>query len=569
MADETISHYSNASSIASLREADEVRTFPLLDMPAPATLHHRHNSPPRGIKEVLLNKKKREEEAAAAALGYGYSTGAGRPTMHGVGSNSNNMNQTHYNTNHNNNTNDNNINYRNNNRDTILPGVLKTMRPPVGHSRPDDAASKRQAGSMWQSAPNYAGLKLDGGPNMAPTPVHAFLAKIEKNQTVSIVNVGGLVTSRSAKREAQFDPGMEELRNYTVLMDKFGLNQFMIYRGATLTSTPEFEAFRSKYNHDWGAITGVIRDLEDFLRAREVKLAIINGPRLHEIASLNQPTVHKDDLLSCISNIEEIKSSTTTGKSVKVSMEKERGAATCIQARARAYLGRRHYLRDKRRVVNAIVIQSVVRRLIVQRVVKERMRLSKSRFEDQWELNVERLRASWVRLGGAGGTGQQGQEAPSSSSRKTPQSQSQSQQNQQQRLIIMIPSVSAAEYVRLSLDRIHTVQVRGETYSTVQSVQSTQLGHAASIHTNPTTLYLLTPSFPANLSIRTLSPLHPHHPLFLTHHSPLITPSFSPTSQFVPFHPPTHPPTPRTCTSPVCTSWLTRACTWCTCRPCS
>ena len=379
--------------------------------------------------------------------------------------------------------NNNNNNYRDNSRhDSILPGVLKTMRPPVGHTRPDDLTSKRQAASMWQSAPNYAGLKLDGGSHgmalpFAPSPVHAFLSKIEKNQpTVSIVNVGGAgVPSKNPKREVQFDPGMEELRNYTVLMDKFGLNQFMIYRGATLTSTPEFEGFRSKYNHDWGAITGVIRDLEDFLRAREVKLAIINGPRLHEIASLNLPTVHRDDLLSCISNIEEIKSSTSTGK--RVSVEKERGAAICIQARARAFLGRRQYLRDKRRAVNAVVIQSEVRRMIAQRVVRERMRLSRSKYEDQWGANVERLKSTWGWMGqmgqgggGGGGGGNipgsqgRGEDVPSSSSStKAHQTlaQPQHQSQQQQRLVVIIPSISAAEYVRLSLDRIHTVQVGG------------------------------------------------------------------------------------------------------------
>lgn len=54
---------------------------------------------------------------------------------------------------------------------------------------------------------------------------------------------------------------------------------------------------------------GVIRELEDYLKVKEVKLAIIDGVRLHEIASLNLATVYKEDLVSCISNIEEIKAS--------------------------------------------------------------------------------------------------------------------------------------------------------------------------------------------------------------------------------------------------------------------
>ena len=424
-----ISHYSTASTIASLREADEVKTFPLLEMPAPMQAAvKRTKSPPRGIKEIMLQKQKQTllSQSTNGLLG---GNGNYQAMLGGNGNNKDNA---------------------------VLPGILKTMRPPVGTSRPDDAASKRMSAAMWQTVPNYAGLKLDGGPMpMVPVAVQTFLASLEKPK-ISVVNLGEIV---SKKKDKNFDPGMEELRNYTILMDKFGLNQFMIYRGTTLTSTPEFEGFRSKYNHDWGAITGVIRELEDFLRAREVKLAIINGPRLHEIASLNLPTVHKDDLLSCISNIEEIKSSTIAGK--KVSIEKERGAAVTIQARVRAFLGRKRYLVNKRKKNNATVIQSYVRRMIAKRVVKEKLRLSKTRYEDQWDLNVDRLRSTWSQFAASdqydspdinnstgGGLFAGQQTAPSSSTSK----------RQQQRLLIIVPSIAAAEYVRLSIDRIHTLQ---------------------------------------------------------------------------------------------------------------
>jgi hypothetical protein len=151
---------------------------------------------------------------------------------------------------------------------------------------------------------------------------HLVKEMVECDMDVERIRPPALSPEKLARYARAADHGL-----HGVLCDEIGLNQFMIYRGATLTGTPEFEGFRSKYNHDWGAITGVLRELEDFLRAREVKLAIINGPRLYEIASLNLPTVHRDDLISCISNIEEIKSSTTTGNK-KVSMEKERGAAT-------------------------------------------------------------------------------------------------------------------------------------------------------------------------------------------------------------------------------------------------
>ena len=404
---DVFSSYSDASSIATLREADEIATFDLLNMPSPTAFKRTAKSPPRGVKEVMLSKQIR----------------AMKETKH-LGSSSSSQSLLPSST------------YR----DPLLPGVLRTTKPLVGTMRPDDATNKKQTGSLWQSVPNFAGLRLDGAPPLVPTPIHAFLASLEKPK-VTIVNLGATDTRKP--KEQSFDPGMEELRNYTALMDKFGLNQFMIYRGATLTGTPEFEGFRSKYNHDWGAITGVLHELEEFLRAREVKLAIINGPRLHEIASLNLPTVHRDDLISCISNIEEIKSSTTTGGK-KVSMEKERGAATAIQARIRAFIGRRRYLRDKRRAVNAIIIQSYVRRMVCQRLVRDKMRLTKTHFEDQWDHNVDRLRATWHQLNQLASEPASGP-ASSSSRRK-------------QRLVVMVPSISAAEYVRLSMDRIQTLQ---------------------------------------------------------------------------------------------------------------
>jgi hypothetical protein len=59
----------------------------------------------------------------------------------------------------------------------------------------------------------------------------------------------------------KYDPALEELRTYTMLMERYGLNQFLIYRGATLSSTPEFESYRNTFNHDWGAITGKDMDI--------------------------------------------------------------------------------------------------------------------------------------------------------------------------------------------------------------------------------------------------------------------------------------------------------------------
>ena len=353
--------------------------------------------------------------------------------------------------------------------------VLRTSKPPVisSCSGVEVITDPRKKAPIWQSAPNFAGLRLDGSAasaaNVVPPRLHEYLNTID-NKKLTVVNMGDMAEIAKAKADSKFDAGMDELRKYTSLMDKFGLNQFMIYRGQTLNGTPEFEAFRNKYNHDWGSITGVIRELEDFLRARGVKLAIINGPRLHEIASLNLPTIHKNDLISCISNIDEILSS-GNGLSA-VSVEREVRAATRIQAKVRSYFGQIRYKRYKDRSAKAIIIQTYARRMLGKRIAMEKQRQSRLKVEDQWETNVEKLCNLWPSIE------QQIEDevaraqissSPSKSSRSPSPTQTQGANAvtlsltkisswNRQRLVIMIPSLSAAEYLRLSIDRIHTIQ---------------------------------------------------------------------------------------------------------------
>ena len=51
----------------------------------------------------------------------------------------------------------------------------------------------------------------------------------------------------------------------------------------------------NKYNNNNNNnnVLAIIKDLEQFLLRKEVKLAIIDGVRLHSIASLNRSTVYK------------------------------------------------------------------------------------------------------------------------------------------------------------------------------------------------------------------------------------------------------------------------------------
>lgn len=103
------------------------------------------------------------------------------------------------------------------------------------------------------------------------------------------------------------DPTVDELRSYVSLMDKFSLHNFIIYEGRSLKDTPEFQSFQRAYMEQWGSVAALIRQLEEIMVQYEVKLAIVNGPKLFNLASLHAPTISRDELLSCVSNAEQIR----------------------------------------------------------------------------------------------------------------------------------------------------------------------------------------------------------------------------------------------------------------------
>jgi hypothetical protein len=59
-------------------------------------------------------------------------------------------------------------------------------------------------------------------------------------------------------------------RDYNALLDEFSLHQFIIRRGLTLSSTPEFESYKRKHARGWGAIEDCICSLEKLLAKYQV-----------------------------------------------------------------------------------------------------------------------------------------------------------------------------------------------------------------------------------------------------------------------------------------------------------
>jgi hypothetical protein len=257
---------------------------------------------------------------------------------------------------------------------------------------------------------------------------------------------------RDVRQRLGADPVVDELRNYTTLLDKFSLHNFMIYNGQALRDTPEFQSFRRTYNHEWGSIAVIIAQLEKLLREHSVKLAIINGPCLYDLASLNLVTVERDELCSCISNIDQVGPQLKSmfgndpsggdgaaGDDGADGGHKHRAAVVC-QALIRKFLATRRVRRLRQRILAAIHIQSVARRRIHRRVGLARMRLGAVESEERWAQNREKLTRLWTSLHTDSSLSTVGTSAT------------------QQRLVIHIPSITAAEYLRLDLDNMGAIQ---------------------------------------------------------------------------------------------------------------
>jgi hypothetical protein len=260
---------------------------------------------------------------------------------------------------------------------------------------------------------------------------------------------GTRIDSPNKRREKRGgDKVVDELRNYTTLLDKFSLHNFMIYNGQTLKDTPEFQSFRRTYTHEWGSIAVIISLLEKLMREHSVKLAIINGPNLYDLASLNLVTIERDELISCVSNIDQVGpqlkslygNESGAGKDEVDEMNHKNKSAIICQALIRRFIASRRVKRLRSRIAAAVHIQSVARRRIYRRVGLDRMRLAVVESDERWNANRDKLSRMWRSLN-----------ADTSLS-------SASSSSTQARLVILIPSITASEYLRIDMESIRAIQ---------------------------------------------------------------------------------------------------------------
>ncbi|ESL11386.1 hypothetical protein TRSC58_00865 [Trypanosoma rangeli SC58] len=154
-------------------------------------------------------------------------------------------------------------------------------------------------------------------------------------------------------------PAREDTRTYAELLDVYSMHEFIIRKGVTLRSTPEFASFKRRYAASWGNVELVIRRLEEFLVSYGVDLAYVDGRRVAALATFQiDDIISREDMLKCFENREELEplTSNVTQKFV-CGVNGQHLAAQKIQATWRMYAQRVAYRHVLVGTQAAIVIQ--------------------------------------------------------------------------------------------------------------------------------------------------------------------------------------------------------------------
>lgn len=247
--------------------------------------------------------------------------------------------------------------------------------------------------------------------------------------------VSASVTTSKSKTKAQATANentLEELRNYITLMDKYSLHNFMIYEGRALTETPEFQSFKRTYQYKWGAINHIIGQLEAFFQKYDVKLAIINGPRLFELSKLNMPELNQKDLYSMITNKDQIEVLIDIADNNRTENQVQRTILK-VQTMMRGWIARVRFRKLQRAMAASILLQSVIRKFLYRRLALELLRQEEASSHTKFLTNRSRIGEWW-------------------------KSRMHDPGEDRTRLVIYIPSINIAEYLRLDCESFRAMQ---------------------------------------------------------------------------------------------------------------
>lgn len=178
------------------------------------------------------------------------------------------------------------------------------------------------------------------------------------------------------------------------------LHQFIIRKGLTLRTTPEFVSFQRTYTRSWGSITTIISKLEHLLTTFAIPLAYINGQNLVNLAmdDVDIVTVTRHDLFECILNGEEVQALIREPGRQYRGPESRTIAATVIQSVARMYLQLKKRHQNDERETSARTIQSSWRIVQTQRFFQRELYAQRLEREEIWAQEQSRFESNWDQI---------------------------------------------------------------------------------------------------------------------------------------------------------------------------
>ncbi|XP_062517346.1 IQ domain-containing protein H-like isoform X2 [Corticium candelabrum] len=179
-----------------------------------------------------------------------------------------------------------------------------------------------------------------------------------------------------------------------------GLNivqKLVIQQGVTVTSTPDYRAYKQSNALQWGSIVTILKQLEELLKAYSIPLAFIDGDKLVDLSMEYELEQHpsREELLNCIINNKDI------GKLMSMPGRRFRGhdghhiAATTIQAQFRMYRERALYRahRKQKWAVGIIAVMWVMQ--MKMRNLRHTLKLKRVAQLERFRQRAREFRHNW------------------------------------------------------------------------------------------------------------------------------------------------------------------------------
>jgi hypothetical protein len=235
------------------------------------------------------------------------------------------------------------------------------------------------------------------------------------------------------------------------MMDEFSLHNFVIWNAATMRQTPEFESFQRSCEDRWRAIEAIITQLEDLMARTRTQAIIVGGWAAYLLAEQKECSgdynCNLDELLSLIAEEGNGRSifdklgvrrpprtrgADAGASTMRSAQQLEKAAATRIQCCMARHRSQRRMRRRRWLKAAAIRIQTRARVFLERSRLGGRLSRRRADMQRTWERHLQALRKHW------------GTYVENGTPCVAPRVRTQGS-----RLVILLPSCSASEYVRV------------------------------------------------------------------------------------------------------------------------